>query len=89
MRSTSLDNIGKRNYSTSEKDQKFFEWLSGISDAEGSFVIGSRKGRNSFSFSFVIALHVDDTEMLQFIQKSLGIGKVYTFGKKSRGRWVH
>jgi hypothetical protein len=34
-------------------------------------------------FTFKIKLHVDDTDMLNFIQKFLGIGKVYTYGNAS------
>lgn len=34
-------------------------------------------------FSFNIKLHVDDRDMLNFIQIFLGIGKVYTYGKAS------
>lgn len=86
--SSILDNTGKMNYSSSSKkvDDNFFEWLGGITDAEGSFAIGSSRknpDQTYFNFTFVIALHVDDINLLEFIQKRLGLGKVYTFGKKS------
>ncbi len=87
--SSILDNTGKMNYSSSSKkvDDNFFEWLGGgITDAEGSFAIGSSRKNpyhTYFYFTFVIALHVDDINLLEFIPKRLGLGKVYTFGKKS------
>ena len=57
----------------------------GIIDAEGTFMIGRGKTSNRiyFNFTFVIALHVDDTNLLEFIKKRLGIGKVYIYGNKS------
>lgn len=66
------------------KEKDFYEWFCGLTDGEGSFVISRMK--NSFWFSFDICLHIDDTEMLNFIQKRLGVGKVYTSGKLSRLR---
>lgn len=50
-----------------------------VTDAEGSFSIVKEKG-NSFRFSFKIELHKDDIEILHFIAKSLGVGKVYLMG---------
>lgn len=83
-----LCNTGKRRYYSSsykKDDSNFFEWLCGITDGEGSFGIGSRKSSKgiNFSFTYVISLHVDDTSLLEFIQKRLGLGKVYTHFKKS------
>lgn len=37
----------------------FLEWFRGFTDAEGSFIIVKGLG-NSFSFHFVIRLHIDD-----------------------------
>ena len=36
--------------------------------------------QNSYSFKFQIHLHVDDLEVLNYIQKTLGMGKVYING---------
>jgi len=36
-----------------------------------------------YSFKFSIGVHVDDINMLIFIQKTLGFGKVYISGKVS------
>ena len=87
QRSSLLDNTSKMYYNSSCKkdDDNFFEWLVGITDAESSFMIGRGKTSNRiyFNFTFVIALHVDDTNLLEFIKKRLGIGKVYTYGNKS------
>ena len=87
QRSFLLPNTGKMYYSSSSEkdDDNFFDWLGGITDAEGSFGIGRSETSNRvyFNFTFVIALHVDDIGVLEFIQKRLGVGKVYTFGKKA------
>jgi hypothetical protein len=40
-------------------------------------------GAVGFVFRFEIALHVDDTPMLNFIQTKLNVGKVYTHNKFS------
>lgn len=51
-------------------------------DGEGSFMIIKNRG-NNLIFKFSIGLHVDDTDVLRFIQKQLGIGSVTTSGKVS------
>ena len=67
---------------TLSKDRaNFLEWFRGFVDGEGSFII--LKNRNNFIFSFAIGLHVDDTNVLFFIQKHLGIGSVTITGKAS------
>ncbi len=86
--SSILDNTSKRYYSSSHKkdDVNFFEWFCGITDAEGSFGIGSSgkiSKRIYFNFTFAISLHVDDISLLEFIKKRVGVGKVYIHGKKS------
>ena len=55
----------------------FLEWFRGITDGEGSFNIASLKGVH-FAFSFVIGMHIDDINLLHFIQESLQVGKVTT-----------
>lgn len=63
----------------------FYSWLAGFTDAEGVFYINlTESDRNAaFFFFFKISLHVDDVSVLEFIQKTLGFGKVYTSGKAS------
>lgn len=72
----------------------FEKWLSGFTDAEGNFNISLRKkeiddknGRNeivSFSFAsltYQIGLHIDDLNVLKFIQKKLNCGQAKNFCK--------
>jgi hypothetical protein len=54
--------------------EEFMEWFCGITDGEGCFYI-SKVGK-SFAFQFTIGLHIDDLEMLRFIQKTLALGRV-------------
>jgi hypothetical protein len=63
-------------------DEHFIEWLRGLVDGEGTFKIVP-SGAIGFTFRFEIALHVDDTPMLNFIQNKLNFGKVYTYGNFS------
>lgn len=48
----------------------FYEWLTGLTDGEGSFNISIRNTQN-FSFSFEITMHIDEEDLLKFIQKNL------------------
>lgn len=57
----------------------FIEWFRGFTDAEGCFFIKPIKGVH-FGFCFSIGLHVDDIKVLEFIQKKLQMGRVYTQG---------
>lgn len=58
----------------------FLNWLSGFVDAEGNFNISLRNYKddkyNSLILTFQIGLHRDDLEVLKFIQKNLGCGKI-------------
>ena len=75
--------IQGRNYSTisSSIDEDFYEWFCGFTDSEGSFMIERRL--DSYLFKFKIHLHIDDIEVLYFIQKTLGVGKVSPNGVAS------
>ena len=63
-------------------DTPFLEWLTGFVDAEGNFNISLRNYKsqdnkyNSLILTFQIGLHIDDLEVLKFIQKKLGCGKI-------------
>lgn len=72
-----------KDYYSNINVKNFYEWLSGLVDGEGSFIISHRKPF-SFVFSFEICLHLDDKDMLHFIQKKLGLGKVYISGNTSK-----
>ena len=61
----------------------FLNWLAGFTDAEGMFYIKLTESDKNAVFSFRISLHVDDVSVLEFIQKTLGFGKVYTSDKAS------
>nr|YP_009663693.1 hypothetical protein [Dactylella tenuis]QCW06831.1 hypothetical protein [Dactylella tenuis] len=57
--------------------------LKGLTDAEGTFYIKHRNvNTNAYSFKYSIGVHIDDKDMLIFIQKTLGMGKVFISGKK-------
>lgn len=66
----------------------------GLSEAESNFLIRIRKNKDKitgFEFLFRIALHVDDTRVLEYIKKTLNCGRlsierntcVFTVSKKS------
>ena len=55
-----------------------------FADAEANFVINSSLKNvtvNKFIFRFTIALHLDDSRVLEHIQEVLQIGKVYYYDK--------
>ena len=61
----------------------FVEWFRGFTDAEGCFLIAKGKG-NVFSFRFVIELHLDDQDTLEYICNTLGFGQVTVNSKSAR-----
>ena len=67
-------------------DNNFIEWLIGFVDAEGNFNISLRNYKdnnyNSLILTFQIGLHIDDLEVLKFIQKNLGCGKISISGNR-------
>jgi len=69
------------------RSEDFSSWFVGFSDAEGSFNIVPKKQNgkiNRFSFMFVIRLHVDDFNVLGFIQNNLNIGRVVRDGDECK-----
>jgi len=48
--------------------QDFFEWLSGLTDSEGSFMLF--RAQDGYRFKFQIQLHIDDLKMLHFIHST-------------------
>lgn len=69
---------GIKNYNF---NNEFKEWLCGFIDGEGHFYI-NQKTKTSFSFRFEIHLHIDDLALLNYVCKTLGIGKVYIYKDK-------
>lgn len=78
------NNLSLRRYSTTSVGQSdnFYEWFCGLTDGEGSFYIKST-GSRTFSFRFQLGLHKEDLEVLNFIQKTLGMGRIFTYRSQS------
>lgn len=64
------------------RQDNFDEWFCGLTDGEGSFYIKSTASR-IFSFIFQLCLDKDDLEMLKFIPKTLGMGRILTYRSQS------
>jgi hypothetical protein len=78
--------ISKEIFTSSQPKEdlnNFYEWFTGLTDGEGSFNIGIRNTQN-FLFSFQITMHIDEKDLLTFIQQTLGIGKVSLSGNTTR-----
>ena len=66
----------RREGNTATKEMEdFYEWLRGFVDAEGYFSITSN--RNAYTFTFGIGLHIDDLDVLKYIQNTLQVGTVF------------
>jgi hypothetical protein len=81
--SVAIDLEGKSlptNIVSNEDLFSFDSWFAGFSDAESSFNIvpkqDSKGNINRFTFMFVIGLHKDDYEALNYIKNKLNIGIV-------------
>ena len=70
---TSFNNSLK--HSSNLNQLSFIEWFRGFIDAEGYFLI-AKVGGNSFAFRFIIKLHKDDLNLLNFIKNFFKIGNV-------------
>ena len=66
----------------------FYQWFVGFSDAESCFSIVPKKDTkgiiNRFTFMFSIGLHIDDTDVLNTIQKLLDVGIVSKSNKECK-----
>jgi len=62
---------------------EFIEWFRGFSDGEASFYIQTTRGNSKIQFCFEICLHVDDTDVLNYIHNSLGLGMIYIKNNRS------
>ena len=65
----------------SAKNFKLYEWFVGLTDGEGLLLISIVNKDTSGSFKFEIGLDKYDVELLYYLQKELGIGRVATLGK--------
>lgn len=67
-------------------DQNFLEWLAGFTDAEGNFNISLRNFKenkyNSLLLTFQIGLHIDNLDLLKFIQAKLKCGHISVSGSR-------
>ena len=68
------------NLGSNQNTFNFDSWFAGFSDAESSFSIvpkqDSKGNINRYTFMFVIGLHLDDYEALNYIKNKLNIGAV-------------
>lgn len=70
------------NKATLEWDN-FIEWLRGFTDSEGCFSLAPQgPGSLNYRFSYLISVHIDDIKVLEYIQQSLQMGKIFFKGKK-------
>lgn len=78
--------IIKFNNKTYYLDQDFIEWFVGFVDADGNFNISLRNFKdnkyNSLLLTFQIGLHIDDLDLLKFIQRKLNCGHISISGSK-------
>lgn len=58
------------------KGADFYQWFSGFTDGEGNFDIYLRKDNYLKNIQFRITLHIDDLDVLYFLQDRLGAGTV-------------
>lgn len=60
----------------------FIEWFVGLCEAESNFLIRGRKNKEGeivgFEFVFRICLHKDDRKVLEYINNTLGCGRLNT-----------
>lgn len=74
-----------RSYSTQSCSEDFYKWFVGFSDGESNFTIALNKNNEGTvigaTFRFVIELHKDDIEVLEYIRNGLGVNnKIATYG---------
>lgn len=79
----------KKQYPNAEAPSKpFLEWLIGFTEGDGSFIINSR-GSSIFILTFARSLtkaraqNTDDIQVLEYIKRNLGFGRVIKQGPKT------
>ena len=58
-------------------DKKFLEWFIGFTEGDGSMIISFRSKTNKKELKFDITQTLSDVQVLYYIKKQLGFGKVY------------
>ena len=58
-------------------DEKFLEWFIGFTEGDGSMSISIRSNNNKKELKFDITQTLSDVQVLYYIKKKLGFGKVY------------
>nr|YP_007890107.1 putative LAGLIDADG endonuclease [Pleodorina starrii]AFY64377.1 putative LAGLIDADG endonuclease [Pleodorina starrii] len=81
-RQATYNSLDVSTYSLKKNKQLFFEWLVGMVDGDGTFSITPNRHNDSWQFSFKIALHAKDKQLLALIKKQLGCGSI-TYGGKN------
>lgn len=73
-------------------NKKFLEWFVGVSDGESCFLFTKKVNSDGsgvrFGFAFQLGLHFDDIGVLNYIQKTLGFGRVVEVKKESECRFI-
>lgn len=67
-------------------NNNFLHWLTGFTDGESNFLIFTvtrKSGLKNISFIYSIHLHIDDSNVLYYIQEELGMGTVLISEKTS------
>nr|QCW06937.1 hypothetical protein [Drechslerella brochopaga] len=67
--------------------RNFIEWFRGFTDAERCFIILKHK-TNVFSFNFIIELHIDDLDALEYIHNTLQQGKIIVYKTSNSARYI-
>ena len=80
--------------SCSNHDEEFIKWFVGFSDAESNFTIVLYKDKTgkiiSFTFRFLIELHVDDIDALKLIKNKLNLGNdIVVYGNSCKFTVTH
>lgn len=92
--STSKLCLHKKYYSTFFTEENFLKWFVGFSDSEANFTILPYKNKagniTSFTFRFIIELHIDDIGALNLIKSKLNIGSnIVVYGSSCKFTVIH
>lgn len=77
-----------------KKDEEFLKWFVGFSDGESNFTIVYQKDKkgniSGANFRFIIELHIDDLNTLNYIKSKLNIGnEVAVYGNSCKFTVTH
>ncbi len=64
-------------------DNDFGHWFAGFADGEGCFMCDYDKRDGRHGARFVIGCRADDKDTLEYIQRSLGFGTLYTGSERT------